>query len=64
MRAEEVEPCPLGFQELGSLRGVRAGFRFSSHEWMPTGKPEHLFRLDRLLCTVQIVAKSRQSESG
>ena len=31
------------------LRGVRAGFRFFSHEWMPTGKSEHLFRLYRLL---------------
>ena len=30
-------------------REVRAGFRFSSHEWMPAGKPEHLFRLGRLL---------------
>src|SRR5271157_5962465 len=33
----------------GWLRGVTAGFRFSSNKWMFTGQSEHLFRLDRLL---------------
>jgi hypothetical protein len=44
------------------LRGVKAGFRFSSHEWMPIGKPEHFDSAG--FCTgMRIVGESPPIES-